>query len=60
MYNSTRFSGPMKTKIQEYMHFRKSLGFSIRNTAYIYGEFDRFLKNNYPHVKIITREMVIG
>lgn len=57
--NSTTFSGPMRRQICEFMRFRKSLGFSMRNTAYIYAEFDRFLAKQYPKTKLISRPMIV-
>ena len=53
------FSGPMRYQIQEFIQFRKSLGFSMRNTAYIYAEFDRYLAKHHPNSQLISRPMVI-
>lgn len=53
------FNGPIEDEIKEFMKFRKALGFAMRNTAYIYAEFDRFLKKNHPKMRIITRSMVV-
>lgn len=55
----TIFTGPLRKKIKEYMEFRKSLGFSMRNTAYVYAEFDNYLAKQYSAVKVISREMMI-
>ena len=54
------FTGPMKNEIQEFMKFRKSLGFAMRNTAYIYAEFDRYLKQHHAKARTITRSMVVN
>ena len=32
----------------------------MRNTAYIYAEFDRYLKRHHPKVRTITRPMVVN
>jgi integrase/recombinase XerD len=53
-------TGPMKNEIREFMRFRKSLGFAMRNTTYIYAEFDHYLKQHHPKVKTITRPMVVN
>ena len=60
MYKITTFHGPMKNQILEFIRFRKSLGFAMRNTAYIYAEFDRYLSKHHPKAKIITRSMVVN
>ena len=57
--SKTVFTGPLRKKINEYMEFKKSLGFTMRNTAYVYAEFDRYLAGDHSRVNVITREMVI-
>lgn len=51
--------GPLHEKIYEYISFRKSVGFTMRNTEYVFKEFDDFLSINYPKVRIITRPVFI-
>jgi len=48
-----------KGKFQEYIDFRLSLGFSMRNTNYVFIEFDNFVFENYPKSKTITRKMIV-
>ncbi len=48
-----------KKYFEEYMEFRLSLGFSMRNTKYVFIEFDNFIFKNFPKSKFITREMII-
>lgn len=50
----------MRHQILEFMRFRKSLGFAQRNTAYVFAEFDRYLKKKHPKARVITRPMVTG
>lgn len=51
--------GPLHKKIYEYIKFRKSVGFTMRNTEYVFKEFDDFLARQHPKMKSITRQMVI-
>lgn len=55
----TYLEGPLHKMIYEYISFRKSLGFTMRNTEYVYKEFDDFLAKNHPQFKTITRSMVV-
>ena len=57
MRRITTFNGPLKNDIKEFIKFR--LGFAMRNTAYIYAEFDRFLKKHHSKMRVITRPMVV-
>jgi integrase/recombinase XerD len=50
----------LKDTFKEYIEFRLSLGFSMRNTNYIYIEFDNFIFEKYPKSKIITQEIIIS
>ena len=49
-----------KEKFKEYMEFRLSLGFAMRNTNYVFIEFDNYIFEKYPKSKIITREIIIS
>jgi integrase len=49
----------LKGEFQEYIEFRLSLGFSMRNTNYVFIEFDNFLFENYSKSHNITRKMII-
>lgn len=59
MKRRTYLKGPLHSKIYEYISFRKSVGFTMRNTEYVFKEFDDFLAKNYPKTKIITRSVII-
>lgn len=60
MISKMLFRGPLRKQIVEFIAFRKSLGFTMRNTAYVYSEFDRYLKKHYPTMTVVRRQMVIG
>ena len=45
-------------RIKEYFDFRLSLGFAMRNTNYVFIEFDNFVFKKYSNFHFITREMI--
>ena len=59
MKSKTVFRGPLRKKIDEFISFRRALGFTMRNTEYVYAEFDNYLAKNQPGMTIVTRQMLI-
>ncbi|MGK5090237.1 tyrosine-type recombinase/integrase [Bdellovibrionota bacterium FG-2] len=56
----TIFDGPLQAEMLSYMQFRQSVGFSTKNTAYIYADFDRYVGAHYSSAEYITRPMIVG
>ena len=53
MKRRTYLKGPLHSKIYEYISFRKSVGFTMRNTEYVFKEFVKrdFLDLNVSEIK---------
>ena len=52
------YKSRFKMRIKEYFDFRLSLGFAMRNTNYVFIEFDNFVFKKFSNFHFITREMI--
>jgi len=53
------FTGPFSFYIKSYLDLKRSLGFVYEDAEIYLYDFNKFLNENYPRAKVVTRDIVI-